>query len=94
MLRAASEEYAVDGKEVSEARWFSCKFLLELYQRHGSPSPQDTRALEEATLPEGRRKISTNALTWLETYAAGGGLRTTKIQRPGGAVTTFIGGQR
>ena len=94
VLRAASEEYAVDENEVSEARWFSCKELLELYQRHGSPNPMDKRSLEESTLPEGRRKISTNALTWLETYAGGGGLPTTRMQRPSGADWTFIGGQR
>ena len=66
-----------------EARWFALSDLEALYAAHDRPSPAAVRFIEQPELPEGRRKVSTDALAWLHTYAQGRGLPVSTIQRPG-----------
>lgn len=94
VLRAASEAFAVDQKEVSEGRWFGVDELRALYAANGRPAPSRARFVEDPSLPEGRRKVSVNGLAWLQTYCDGCGLSVDVIRRPGtDAEWTFISGR-
>jgi len=106
-LRAASETFEVDEVEISSARWFDTSALLDVWRAAGSPGPRDARHVDLdkiesshptfADLPAKNRKISTNVLCWLHSYASGGGLACEYHQRganadgSSGSEVTFFG---
>jgi len=98
VVRAASEDFMADNNEIETARWFDTTALLDAYRLAGEPSPWEKRTVlpppevaASLSLPDGKQKLGTNALCWLQIYSTGRGLPCTVNSEPGRG-SVLIGG--
>lgn len=71
-VRATSEDLKVDQKEISEARWFEWRPLLDTWRGQGR---QNDRKIEmDLGLPKDRNKIAGSVARGLDVHEAGHGL--------------------
>ena len=73
-VRAYSEYFDVDHKEIEKAMWLPWEPLLSEWLAAGRPITDWNVALKSSVLPEEKRLVSRNLLCWLETYKAGRGM--------------------
>lgn len=73
-----AQDVRVDNTEVHHAHWFSCDELVQVYHETGRNSISGQVPLDAALHPQfaeltaaGRGRVSTSALAWVASYAAG-----------------------
>ena len=79
--RAKSDAFFVDGTEVSDARWFDRRELMQLWRHHGAQGVdtgyrQDLPGLSD---PQERTMVSSWLLCCLDAFEAGGGVPVTEV---------------
>ena len=57
-VRVASDDFAVDNKEISEARWLPWRVLLADWVAAGRPSDKKNVAVRSEALPEDKKEVS------------------------------------
>jgi hypothetical protein len=86
-VRAASTDFAVDGVEVSAARWFDKRALLQHWEAAGGAAAGTTESYRMAipTLPDsdGRTTVSTWAMCCLQSLEEGEGMPVRRAGRAG-----------
>jgi len=73
-VRAACDNYTVDQKEIDIAMWLPWQELVDAWEAEGKPTHAKNIPLAVAALPNERKMVSRNLLTWLDTYRSGRGL--------------------
>ena len=74
-VKASSEHFEVDQKEIHAAMWVPWAALLDEWIDAGRPGDKKNIALSAAMLPADKTCVSKNLLRWLETYRSNKGMR-------------------
>jgi len=77
-VRAASDHFEIDNKEIHDARWMPWRTLLDAWIAAGKPAADRNVELSSSVLPEGKKLVGRNLLRWLEVYKTDKGM-TCKI---------------
>lgn len=80
-LRATSEAFTTDDTEITTARWFDAAELLASWRKQGGGGSEYKVACLGEEFGE-RRDVSTSALTWLQRYVEGSGMKCTTTHLP------------